>query len=859
MSKQLSSEVYVERRGGVVTRVVVAALAALLLLSMLASPMARPAQAQVATGDRSVEVFYERDMVLITGYEPGANVKIDVLRNDALVGSVTGTVGADGTLEINHTGASAGDCWGPSLLDPDAPNVTPDIKPGDTVQTTILSGAVNGAINSATVRDIALDFDALVADEGDPDLDNDGTITVKGHARSTEAAPIDLEGGDILGIGLRKENRDSPWGDGQDGRKVMTAELTASDINPDGSFTYIFRDIVEEDVEDVQLNGVAQSFEWSPATEEPAAPSELTVYDASEGVPPGCPPLEGAPTGSVDEPVPNVNQDLNSNADLSAPVESGRTIEVVHGIEFVLLNNYPANTEVRVDVVRGQSQNAVVVGSTTQRTDGTGLLEINHLGEGQFPDGDCWNYPGTPDIHPGDTVMATVLGPQGKDTADVDTTVVRDVFLNSDQPEIVDLDGPTAKLVVSGHAKSATAAPINAGDILEVRFNKNNSDNRWESGDGLSQDRADRKDLRGNVDAGTLPSTGEFTHEFIVSDDDANDVRSNGVEMGIEWSPAVVEPEEPSEITVFNGTALETVGCPPLLGGTPANSAANAITGSSHQFVNAANMEQGQITLSGVSYGKDEVNVSVAGGTEVPATLSPVDPANQFGLQTWRATLDVNLADLPQGPIEASASFVDSEAGTVVWDTGEMMKDTDAPGAPAASKPSGEYTTAQRVTLSAEEGARIYYSITGGSEPVTDALLYTSPIRVNETQTISAVAVDKAGNVSVEESFNYTITPPPNTRPTVTRTTPTDGVTIRNKRPTIAATVTDAETNLSRNNIRLIIRGEEIRTFSYNRTTDRLTYTPRKNLRVGQTPVRVIATDEHGGRVSEVWSFIVRR
>ena len=113
--------------------------------------------------------------------------------------------------------------------------------------------------------------------------------------------------------------------------------------------------------------------------------------------------------------------------------------------------------------------------------------------------------------------------------------------------------------------------------------------------------------------------------------------------------------------------------------------------------------------------------------------------------------------------------------------------------------------------------------------------------------------------MSGEGAFIYMITPLPNAKPTITRMAPANGVTIRNKRPTIAATVTDAETNLSRNNMRLIVRGVEIRTFSYNRTTDRLTYTPRKNLRVGPTPVRIIVTDTHGGRANVLWSFTVRR
>ena len=847
-------------------RIVVAMLSTLLLLSMLVPTLASPAKAQAAP-ERSIEIFHNREMVSIVGYDPGSIVKIEVIRNNQTVGAVTRTVLPDGTYEINHTGAAANDCWGPGnagspTYDSTLPNVTPDIKPGDTVKTTVLSGPNQGQENFAVTRDVALDFDALVADEGNPDVDGDGTVTVKGHVKSLPSvAEINIDQGDVVSIGLRKENRDSPWGDGQDGRKVLGAELTEEDINEDGTFTYQFTGIVEEDIEDVQTNGVSQSIEWTPAVVEPAVPSELTVYDASEGVPPGCPALEGA--APIEEPAPNVNQDLGPDANLSAPVEEGRTMEIVHGIEFVVLEGYPANAEVRVDVVRGQGQNAVV-GSTTQRTDGTGLMEINHLGEGQFPAGDCWDYPGTPDIQPGDVVMATVLGAQGNNTSDVDTSVVRDVFT-----EPADINTANNTITIKGHVRGTDAAPIDlANDVLELRLNANDFD--WQSGD-----RPGRKDMRAqvtNFNDGDNDDT-TFTHTFQVTATDISNARNLGFEQGLEWSPAVVEPEEPKEITVFNGTDLEGVGCPPHLGGTPAITpdTANAITGSSHKYDNAANQgAQGAIdvNLSGVSYGKDEVRVSIAGGPEALATPVPVDPAAPNGLQTWRATVSVNLRALPQGPVEATATFVDSEAAAtdpVASDTAEMMKDTVRPANPTSSVPGGSYPTAQRVTLTAGDGDRIYYSTNrpdpDTGQPITGTL-YTSPILVNErgVTRITAVAVDMAGNVSAgSPSWNYNITARNNLIPTITNMTPADGTTVRDKRSTVAATVSDSVTNLSRNDIRLTIRGEEIRTFSYNRTTERLTYTPRKNFRPGATPVRIVAVDEHGGRARADWTFIVRR
>jgi hypothetical protein len=60
------------------------------------------------------------------------------------------------------------------------------------------------------------------------------------------------------------------------------------------------------------------------------------------------------------------------------------------------------------------------------------------------------------------------------------------------------------------------------------------------------------------------------------------------------------------------------------------------------------------------------------------------------------------------------------------------------------------------VTLSAEEGTKIYYT-TDGSAPTEQSTLYSGPITVNNTQTIQAIAVDRAGNHSGVATFGYTI------------------------------------------------------------------------------------------------------
>jgi hypothetical protein len=70
---------------------------------------------------------------------------------------------------------------------------------------------------------------------------------------------------------------------------------------------------------------------------------------------------------------------------------------------------------------------------------------------------------------------------------------------------------------------------------------------------------------------------------------------------------------------------------------------------------------------------------------------------------------------------------------------------------PTISVPTGTYYTEQTVTLTAEEGANIYYSLNDG-EPI----LYTGPFTVNETSTITAyaeVGETHSDNTSVTLTF----------------------------------------------------------------------------------------------------------
>jgi len=255
-------------------------LTAALVLSALAAP------ALGAVKDpRAIEVFFNRDLVLAYGYPPATALKVDVLRGpaDVVVGTTTQTTDAAGVLEINHVGG--GDCWDPPA--------TPDIIPGDTVRVTVLDGAgqPTADVDSTATRDLFVDLDATEFDA----VNN--TITVHGHARSLANAPISP--GDALELRLNKVNRTNTWSHVTPARRDLRVDV-AADLQDDGSWTHVFTGLTNEDVVDARDQGIDQIHEWSPAVVEGDVIPEITVYDGSEGIPPGCPPHRSyAVTGSA--------------------------------------------------------------------------------------------------------------------------------------------------------------------------------------------------------------------------------------------------------------------------------------------------------------------------------------------------------------------------------------------------------------------------------------------------------------------------------------------------------------------------------------------------------------------------------
>ncbi len=95
------------------------------------------------------------------------------------------------------------------------------------------------------------------------------------------------------------------------------------------------------------------------------------------------------------------------------------------------------------------------------------------------------------------------------------------------------------------------------------------------------------------------------------------------------------------------------------------------------------------------------------------------------------------------------------------------------------------------------------------------------------------------------------------TKPTITNLRPVAGSTIRDRTPTIRATVRDNSTNLAKRDIKLYVDGRRKTTFSYNRSTDRLSYTTGR-LALRRHIVKIEATDRASNTAIRGWRFRVR-
>ena len=157
-------------------------------------------------GTRSIEVFTGPDVVILSGYPPSTNVKVEVVRHGFVVGYTTRLTDSIGGIEINHVGGGAGDCF-------QSPT-TPDVQPTDKIRATVLKPG--GTTDTSVVRGVWID---------DIQFDNT-TITVSGHVSLTGPDAVD-PATDILELRI---NKDTPWDVNDRAGREDRREQIAADI-----------------------------------------------------------------------------------------------------------------------------------------------------------------------------------------------------------------------------------------------------------------------------------------------------------------------------------------------------------------------------------------------------------------------------------------------------------------------------------------------------------------------------------------------------------------------------------------------------------------------------------------------------
>ncbi|QIN81385.1 hypothetical protein GBA63_01150 [Rubrobacter tropicus] len=431
---------------------------------------------------------------------------------------------------------------------------------------------------------------------------------------------------------------------------------------------------------------------------------------------------------------------LAGSASAADQVQAGRTIEAFTGTDLVDLQGYPANADVTVEVIRS----GVLVGRVGGTTDDTGFVEFNHAGGGQVPAGDCFQPNATPDIRAGDVIRTRTAG----DPAGVfDSAVARDIGVNF---ATITTNTTNNTITISGHVRSRPDAVVVPGtDVLELRLNKANRNNNWDSNG--------RRDLRVDIGA-NVGANGLWTRVLRVSHDDALDWRANPGEVSLEWSTAAAGEEEAAPPAIFvadEGGGEAIVGCPPV--------AEYAVKGASHRVINKSFVDgTSDLVLTGTSFNAQAVTVRLNNRISADAVIS----TQPSGHQTWRAVFtNAQVSGLADGAITAGATYtVDRDvtganvtptnfAGTLLT----LRKDTVAPAAKPVARPEpGVYNRPVSVFLKAPAGTKVRYTV-GGGAPTINSQLYTGPIRVTGTQTIRAAAFDPAGNRGPVGFFRYRI------------------------------------------------------------------------------------------------------
>lgn len=419
-----------------------------------------------------------------------------------------------------------------------------------------------------------------------------------------------------------------------------------------------------------------------------------------------------------------------SAAPAGAAVNGSHVVAVLPATQGLELSGYPVGDNLNVHVIR----NGVTIGSATGTTTSdkkdpnNGVLNI----AGGAPP--CWTG-STPQILPGDEVTVDDGG------AGLDSTIVQNVGATS-----LERDPVTGHILVHGFAIAPGGGeydPTTFAASVQARITIAATGTPFSNGRTSVRAGGGKFDGTVSYDPPTVndPNPTTWTADFPMTDLDAQLALGNKNFEGV----------------FLIGLSELTIGRTPAGASGCAAPAADSVTSFDRSTVNASNVGS-PLTVSGVAQ-PDATNVSVVVSDTRGGKVTFPDVVPSGGSFTTGA---MDVSGLVDGTLTATPTFTVPGQPPFVGATLTIAKDVVAPAAPIASPPGGTYDAAKSVTLGDDDAtAAVHYTTVGTKPAAASPVAGLTPIPVDHSLTIRAIAIDPAGNVSPEASFAYTITTPP--------------------------------------------------------------------------------------------------
>jgi hypothetical protein len=391
-------------------------------IASLATVGAIVASAAVPTPDQgNLVVFPDRDFITVEGFQEyvGQTARIEVTRGTQLKGAAQSPVAAgEVAFEVNHPG---GVCWGNYT---DAPNVTPDILPGDKV--TIKVGGQS--IADTTVQDAYVNQDSVL---------DGNTLTVKGkiasgvQAAQTEQRIVNPDLNNTV-IG-RRDIRALPGGVVPSDKGGYSSGLS---IPGDGTFTATYVFDTAEAAQIAASGGGERFMAWQEESVDAAgeaARQGLTIAEYKEL---GGPGMGGCPAGPADAGASKpgtATATRNVAKDQIAvkwtPAEPAPGAEATSGYSVVAIAKTGANNEF-VQIGKRVGANATSATITSLNTTTDYSVEVRSLAGARMSEAYEVVTPTQAQVPSDTTVPPLTFGPVGG-TTQAEAVVASEVRLSS--------------------------------------------------------------------------------------------------------------------------------------------------------------------------------------------------------------------------------------------------------------------------------------------------------------------------------------------------------------------------------------------------------------------------------------------